>query len=112
MKQFYTFMGVLVASAMSFSASAQNELIVGDVNVGDLITLSDGSKWYVGTNEITNGSFDLNPSENSNNIVGWTLGNYQQMTTSQFLWFDKGGYDGGAYILRQTAIQEQQVLTL
>ena len=98
MKQFYTLMGVLVASAMSFSASAQNELVVGDVNVGDLITLSDGSKWYVGTNEITNGSFDLNPSENSNNIVGWTLGNYQQMTTSQFLWFDKGGYDGGAYI--------------
>lgn len=78
---------------------AQNELVVGDVKVGDLIKLSDDSEWYVGTNEITNGSFDLDPAKNGNNIVGWTIAaNYAQMTTTEFSWFATGGYDGGAYI--------------
>jgi len=98
MKKIYSLIAVAIAS-LGYTASAQNELVVGDVKVGDLITLSDGSKWYVGTNEITNGSFSEDPSKNSNNIVGWTVGNaYGQMTTSNFSWVSSGGYDGGAYI--------------
>ncbi len=98
MVKLYSLLAVLVASSFCRKASAQNELIVGDVKVGDLITLSDGSKWYVGTNEVTNGSFDMDPSENNGNIVGWTVGSYAQMTSSNFSWQKTGGYDGGAYI--------------
>lgn len=79
-------------------ANAQNELVVGDVKVGDKIKLSDGSEWYVGPNEITNPSFSMDPADNNGNIVGWTVGNYAQMTTSTFIWHAEGGYDGGAYI--------------
>lgn len=99
MKRIYSFMAATAISAFCYVANAQNELVVGDVKVGDLITLSDGSQWYVGTNEITNGNFDMDPAKNSNNITGWTVGeNYGQMTTSNFNWFATGGYDGGAYI--------------
>ncbi len=98
MKKLYSILAAVAVSAFSFVANAQNELVVGDVKVGDLITLSDGSQWYVGTNEITNGSFDADPAENNGNIVGWTVGTYAQMTSSNFKWFATGGYDGGAYI--------------
>lgn len=99
MKKIYSFMALTAFSAFSYVANAQNELIVGDVKVGDLITLSDGSQWYVGTNEITNGNFDMDPAMNNNEITGWTVGeNYAQMTTSNFNWIASGGYDGGAYI--------------
>lgn len=98
MKRLYSFLSVLAFSSLNYYASAQNELVVGDVKVGDLITLSNGSQWYVGTNEITNGSFDADPAKNDNKILGWTVGNYAQMTTSNFTWKSEGGYDGGAYI--------------
>lgn len=99
MKKLYSILASALISAFSFTANAQNELVVGDVKVGDLIELSDGSKWYVGANEITNPSFSMNPAENDNNIVGWTIAsNYEQMTTGNFGWFPTGGYDGGAYI--------------
>lgn len=83
---------------MSYTAKAQNELLAGDVKVGDKITLSDGSVWYVGANEISNASFDMNPADNNNEIVGWHVGTYAQMTTANFDWHATGGYDGGAYI--------------
>ncbi len=98
MKRLYSFLSVLAFSSISYYAAAQNELVVGDVKVGDLITLSNGSQWYVGTNEITNGSFDADPAKNDNKILGWTIGNYAQMTTSTFAWMKEGGYDGGPYI--------------
>lgn len=98
MKKFYSLIAAVVVSAFNYVANAQNELVVGDVKVGDLIELSDGSKWYVGVNEVTNGNFDMDPAENGNSIVGWTTANYAQMTTGNFLWFKEGGYDGGAYI--------------
>ena len=98
MKKIYSFVVALAVSAFSMTVSAQNELVVGDVKVGDKITLSDGSEWYVGANEIENPSFSTNPADNSNNIVGWHVGNYAQMTTSNFAWHESGGYDGGAYI--------------
>lgn len=97
-KIFYSLALVFSASAFSYTANAQNELVVGDVKVGDKITLSDGSEWLVGTNEVINGNFDVKPADNGNNIVGWTIGNYAQMTTSTFLWHAEGGYDGGPYI--------------
>lgn len=99
MKKLFSIVATALIGAFSFNANAQNELVVGDVKVGDKIKLSDGSEWYVGANEITNGSFSMDPAENDNNIVGWTIAqNYDQMTTSNFGWHATGGYDGGAYI--------------
>ncbi len=98
MKKIYSLVAALAVSAFSMTVSAQNELVVGDVKVGDKITLSDGSEWYVGANEIENPSFSTNPADNNNNIVGWHVGTYAQMTTSNFAWHESGGYDGGAYI--------------
>ncbi len=98
MKKIYSLVAALAASAFTMTVNAQNELVVGDVKVGDMITLSDGSQWYVGANEIENGSFSMDPAKNNGNIVGWTVGTYAQMTTSNFTWVAEGGYDGGAYI--------------
>lgn len=102
MKKLYTIAAAAVMSVFSFTANAQNELVSGDHKVGDLITLADGSQWYVGPNEVTNGSFDMDPAENDGKIVGWTLGNYAQMMATTnggtFIWHKTGGYDGGAYI--------------
>ncbi len=98
MKKLYTLLAALAVSAFGTIANAQNELVVGDVKVGDKIMLSDSSEWYVGPNEITNPSFSMDPADNNGNIVGWTVGNYAQMTTSTFIWHSEGGYDGGAYI--------------
>lgn len=98
MKKIYSLVAALAVSAFTMTVNAQNELVVGDVKVGDKITLSDGSEWYVGANEIENPSFNTNPADNNNNIVGWKVGNYAQMTTSTFNWHESGGYDGGAYI--------------
>ena len=98
MKKIYSFVAALAVSAFTMTVNAQNELVVGDVKVGDKITLSDGSEWYVGANEIENGSFSMDPAENNGNIVGWTVGTYAQMTTGNFTWVAEGGYDGGAYI--------------
>lgn len=98
MKKIFTLALTALALLSGGTMKAQNELVVGDVKVGDLIKLSDDSEWYVGVNEITNGSFDADPAKNNGNIVGWTNGTYAPMTTSTFLWFAEGGYDGGAYI--------------
>lgn len=98
MKKIFTLALTAIMSLGGVEMKAQNELVYGDVKVGDLIELSDGSKWYVGANEVTNGSFSEDPAKNDGNIVGWYRGDYQQMTTSTFLWFPTGGYDGGAYI--------------
>ncbi len=98
MKKIYSLVAALAVSAFTMTVNAQNELVVGDVKVGDKISLSDGSEWYVGANEIENGSFSMDPAENNGNIVGWTVGTYAQMTTSNFTWVAEGGYDGGAYI--------------
>lgn len=100
MKKNYILTAALAVCLLGGSnlAKAQNELVVGDVKVGDKITLSDGSEWYVGPNEITNPSFSMNPTDNNGNIVGWTVGDYAQMTTGNFTWHPEGGYDGGAYI--------------
>lgn len=78
---------------------SQNEMVVGDVNPGDLITLSGGHQWYVGANELPNASFDMDPAENEGIIPYWTVGErYLPMTTDLFSWSPSGGYDGGAYI--------------
>ena len=80
-----------------FTANAQNQLVEGEFNVGDRVTI-DGKEWLVGKNLITNASFDADPAKNGNAILGWTNGTYAQMTTSTFLWYPTGGHDGGAYI--------------
>lgn len=94
MKKIFTLALLAVAA---FTAKAQNQLIEGDFNVGDRVTI-DGKEWLVGKNLITNPSFDEDPTKNGGNIIGWTNGTYAQMTTSTFLWYPTGGHDGGAYI--------------
>lgn len=89
---------LLAMAFIGLNAFAQNELVEGDFQVGDKITIN-GQEWLVGPNLIKNPSFDMDPADNGGNIVGWTVGaNYAQMTTSNFNWFAKGGHDGGAYI--------------
>lgn len=94
MKKLITF---VVMVACSLAAFSQNELVEGDFQVGDSIIIG-GNLWLVGPNLITNPSFEMNPADNGNSIVGWTVGTYAQMTTSNFSWVKSGGHDGGAYI--------------
>lgn len=94
MKKLFTLAMLAVAA---ITANAQNQLVEGEFNVGDKVTI-DGKEWLVGKNMITNASFDEDPAKNGGNIVGWTNGTYAQMTTSTFLWHPTGGHDGGAYI--------------
>ncbi|MBQ0104109.1 MAG: dockerin type I repeat-containing protein, partial [Prevotellaceae bacterium] len=94
MKKLFT-LAMLAISLLT--ANAQNQLVEGEFNVGDKVTI-DGKEWLVGKNIITNPSFEADPAKNGNAIVGWTVGNYAPMTTSNFLWKSSGGHDGGAYI--------------
>lgn len=94
MRKLFTF---FVMVAISIAAYSQNELVEGDFQVGDSITIN-GEIWLVGPNLITNPSFEIDPAKNGGNIVGWNNATYQQMTTSTFLWYPEGGHDGGAYI--------------
>ena len=88
-----------VAAALTGSVPAwsQNTYATSDLSVGDTITIEEKT-YLVGPNLVTNGSFDDDPSENSNYITGWTMGNYASMTTTYFNWYSSGGYDDGAYI--------------
>ncbi|MCM1313711.1 MAG: hypothetical protein NC206_11360 [Bacteroides sp.] len=68
----------------------------------NVIVTIDGNHYTTGKNLITNPSFEENPAANKYMVNGWTLGNYEQMYTTDsggaFLWFAQGGHDGGAYI--------------
>ena len=78
-------------------AHAQNAYAASDLSVGDSISVDD--VWYiVGKNLVTNGDFDEDPADNNNYIVGWTGGDYNQMTTTYWNWNESGGYDDGPYI--------------
>ena len=74
-----------------------NQLVNEEYNEGDTIVIN-GKEWCVGPNLIDNASFDANPAYTDGKIVEWTNGTYSPMTTSTFLWYPTGGYDGGAYI--------------
>ena len=86
---------LLILSAQQ--AHAQNAYAASDLSVGDSISVDD--VWYiVGKNLVTNGDFDEDPADNNNYIVGWTGGDYNQMTTTYWNWNESGGYDDGPYI--------------
>lgn len=95
MKKLFTFAALAVLSTTTYVANAQ--MTDRDLKVGDTIHV-DGKAYYVGGNIITNSSFSEDPANNNNQINGWTVGGYNQMTTSNFDWHETGGADGGAYI--------------
>lgn len=73
------------------------QIVNKQLRVGDTVHV-EGKVWYVGANIVENPSFKEDPSKSDGNIVGWTRGDYQQMTTSTFTWNSTGGFDGGAWL--------------
>lgn len=99
MKKLFTFAIAAMAMFMgTTTVSAQNELVFGDVKVGEKITLSDGSEWLVGSNIVKNPSFTKDPSKTNGEIEGWLNGQRNPLSTNTFIWHNEGGYDGGPYI--------------
>jgi len=87
---------IILALLCNMQVSAQKT--DRSLQVGDSVLL-DGKYWIVGTNLVTNASFDENPESAGGVITGWTGGNYyNQWTTDNVTWYPEGGFDGGPYI--------------
>ena len=97
MRKLYFTVAMMAASLFPQFAEAQMTDL--DLQAGDTVEI-DGKKWMLGPNIVINPSFDEVTEDGV--ISGWVNGLQTEMTTTDFYWYESGGFDDGAYIKSKT----------